>query len=189
MNFYHFTSKYHLPYILTEGLTRGDVPLSPLTGTKGIWLTTEGRPHKQKYNRLSHFLHMGQKHTLDKAEIRLLININQNDPRFFFWPDAARLLNIDKKFYDGLNVYNENEAYWHIYFGTIPTTSIVRIDRHVGNGKWEELTDPGTLPRLQIKFASSEELKGNKITRIPQEEILQQLEVALRQKINKGGLP
>ena len=44
MILYHFTSATFLPSIQKEGLTRGEVPLSPRQVMNGVWLTTDPNP-------------------------------------------------------------------------------------------------------------------------------------------------
>jgi hypothetical protein len=44
--FYHFTAKEYLDSICSFGLSKGDVPLSPMgKGLNAVWLTTDPQPH------------------------------------------------------------------------------------------------------------------------------------------------
>ncbi len=45
-----FISKYYLPSILRASLNRGDVTLGEYASINGVWLTKEGRKHRQVYN-------------------------------------------------------------------------------------------------------------------------------------------
>lgn len=51
MIFYHFTCHEHLPAIREEGLTRGEIPLSPDTINGVVWLTTDPSPEGRGYPR------------------------------------------------------------------------------------------------------------------------------------------
>lgn len=176
--FYHFTSRFHLSHMLKEGIYRGDVPLSPELGTQGVWLTTDGRPQRQKWcSRNSYFIIAGQKHVLDKTEYRLTIEVDESEPTLFRWDKLASTLNIDPRYYEFLNISGGGggEA-WYVYFGTISPDHIVTIEHNSnGNGKWLVVTDTSTLAEYRIMFNSAAELMGMKITRIPQEEILNQV--------------
>jgi hypothetical protein len=41
---YHFTARELLPGIARDGLSRGQVPLSPRQAINAVWLTTDGDP-------------------------------------------------------------------------------------------------------------------------------------------------
>ena len=49
MELYHFTSTYHLPEIIKNGITKGQVPLPGdyNLGINGIWLTANNNNNKQ----------------------------------------------------------------------------------------------------------------------------------------------
>jgi len=175
--FYHFTSTFYLPWILREGITRGDVPLSETVSTNGAWLTHEGRGHRQRYNRHSRIIIDGVEKVHNKAEIRLTID-PVLDALVLPWAEVVRRLLVDPAYASGLNqAGNESGDLWWICFRTIHPSEIVKVERDIrGNGEWREVTDLSEFPLLQFRSESSwERVTRRKITRIPVEEILSRL--------------
>jgi hypothetical protein len=175
MIFYHFTSRYHLPFILEEGLTRGDVPISKDLSTQAVNLTTDGRAHHQKYNQTSYFIYMGKKHKLDKSEIRITIELDAELPLLIHWPKLTAMLNMDQAWLDHLHRNNTGEA-WYLYFGSIPFGQFKAVEINSnGNGKWQDintLAEPIKLVTDKFMFQTSADVEGLNITRIPQDEFI-----------------
>jgi len=66
LTLYHFTSRWVLPRLLREGITRGDVPVSPTEGYMAPWLTDDPSFTKQGWKSGSF---------LDKTEVRLTVKV------------------------------------------------------------------------------------------------------------------
>lgn len=137
MNLYHFTSREHLPSILREGLSRGDVPLTPTTGLNAVWLTSDASPD-------GHGLSSGEViaadvaaragvstggkgfRTHDKRAVRLLVNIPRGDRRLVRWRPWARK-NIELNWLAALENAGGGSAKartWFLFWGVIPPTWI-----------------------------------------------------------------
>lgn len=175
MRYFHFTSRFCLPYILEQGLNRGDVPLSETASVNAVWLTKEGRKHKQKYNKTSRFYGPdGRVYYYDKSEIRLTVDLVE-EPLLFAWEEVVKRLEVDPEFARRLNrAGNETGGLWHVMFRQISPEEIIRIEADCnGNGAYREITDPSIYPRLNILSVSSSELEtGRNIARVPVENIL-----------------
>lgn len=178
MILYHFTSRYHLPFIQDEGLTRGDVPLSKTSSTQAINLTTEGRAHHQKYNRTSYFIFAGKKHKLDKTEIRITIEIPDTEPLLIHWPSFTRKIGMEPAWLQHLHrPTNDNGKSWYLLFKSISPDQFIAAEINSnGNGKWVNIADmeePIKLVTDQFMFKTSADVDGLKITRIPQDVFVQ----------------
>lgn len=175
---YHFTSKYYLPSILRAGLTRGDVPLAEDASVNGVWLTKEGRKHRQVYNRTSKILHPGgAMHLVDKAEIRITVETD-GLPFLFQWEEVVQRLEIDPLYAKFLNsAGNAEGGLWFVSFASISPSAFVRIEQDTnGNGNWREIKDASGIPQLEIRSVSSWEIEtGRRIQRIPLEAIMPRL--------------
>lgn len=179
MLLYHFTSKYPLPFILDEGLTRGDVPISKNESTQAVNLTTESRAHHQKHNKTSYFLFMGKKHKLDKTEIRITVEIPEIEPLLIHWPDFTKKMNMESAWLQHLHrPTNDNGEAWYLLFKSISPDQFAKIEFNVNdNGKWQDintLTEPIKLVTDKFMFKTSADVEGLKITRIPQDEFISQ---------------
>lgn len=178
MILYHFTSRYHLPFILDEGLTKGDVPISKVLSTQAVNLTTESRAHKQRHNQTTHFIFMGQKHKVDKSEIRITIEIPDTEPLLIHWPVFTQKLEMDEAWLKFLHKNtDDNGNAWYLYFNSILPDQFKTIEVNSnGNGKWIELsklTQPLKLVTDKMVFTTSSEHEGRKLTRIPQDEFIE----------------
>jgi hypothetical protein len=111
MELYHFTAPEYLPAIFADGLRFGDVPTSKTEGIDAVNLTPDHRAHGQKWAKGS---------SLNKAEIRLMVEIPDEDPLLVKWEDFARV-HVDPDFYATLNsIGGRDSKLWYIYRGTIP---------------------------------------------------------------------
>lgn len=110
---YHFTSSQHYDFIKTEGLTRGDIPVTPFRSEVGIWLTTEPTADKDD--------HGLQGSMFDKTEVRIAIDFNENDKYLWHWPVLAKKLKVPDFWYDALNEAGGGKAdTWYVYAVQIP---------------------------------------------------------------------
>jgi len=180
MKFYHFTSRYYVRSIFDQGrgINRGDVPLSPQSSVNGVWLTTEGRRHRQRYNRASRFAGPdGVVHMHDKAEIRLTIEL-ESEELVLPWPEVVRRLGIDPSYASWLNdAGNETGNLWWVAFRPILPSEVARVELDVrGNGAWHEVPDVSVFTDVKIISLSSWEIEtGEKLQRVPLEEVLERL--------------
>lgn len=110
---YHYTSRFHLKAILASRvLSRGDVPLSPTTGANAVWLTDDPEANRQGWRRGS---------VLDKAEVRITVEIPAEDPNLSRWSDFARKHGVDPAWYAVLDqVAGGGSQRWWLYTGFIP---------------------------------------------------------------------
>ncbi len=171
MIFYHFTSRYHLPFIFENGFSRGDVPLSKNTSTQAVNLTTDGRAHRQKYNRESSFVYKGKKHKLDKSEIRITVNIPITDELLIHWPVFTQKMKMQESWLNHLySKSDDNGISWYLYFNKILPSEfeIIEINSN-NNGKWLKVDSMPELITNELKFVSGAELQGTIIDRIPQD--------------------
>lgn len=174
MILYHFTSRYHLPFIQNEGLTRGDVPLSKNVSSQAVNFTTDSRAHHQKYNQTSYFIFMGKKHKLDKSEIRITIDIPAPESLLIHWPDFTKKLNMDNAWLNHLHRHSDNNgASWYLLFKSITPDQFKTIEINSnGNGKWQDiatLQEPISLVTDKFIFSTSSDVERYNITRIPQD--------------------
>jgi hypothetical protein len=84
MILYHYTSTYHLPTILKEGLARGDVPVTPQKGFNAVWFTTmnDAKPGE----------HGLSGSAVDKTSVRITVELDRRDPLLIKWGTFARKL-------------------------------------------------------------------------------------------------
>ncbi len=132
---YHFTDLLHLPSVLTFGIAKGDVPISPRGGYNSPHLTTD--------DRWTHQTWADTRGATDKTEVRLTVGVPKNDSALHHWPQLAideaieeiwvRALNTvqmgEKRFtHEKMELLSRN---WWIYKGRIPTEWFLKIDyRH-----------------------------------------------------------
>jgi hypothetical protein len=118
MILYHYTTVFHYANILEHGLSKGDVPISPYTAENGVWFTTKKVISSKESHGLSEL----------KMDIRIKVDISPKDKKLVYWPDYAASKNVNKEWYDLLNISGGNMAHtWYIYFGTIKSTKFLEI--------------------------------------------------------------
>lgn len=129
MILYHFTSQYHLPHIKREGITRGDVPITPFGGFNAPWLTSDPNHETQSWNQ----------NVLFAKDIRLTVDISDDDPNLRKWSDVIKeqvkeaegneeAQNSILAWFDILNdVGGGGQDHWYIYMGKIPPVQIINI--------------------------------------------------------------
>ena len=169
---YHFTSRYHLPSIFSEGLTRGDVPLSPDTQTQAVNLTSEGRFNKQHYNATSKFFHMGAFHPLDKTEVRITVDVDSSHRLLVPWIDLVSRYGTDKAWLQHLHRGGKTDGKeWFLFFGRIPPEDFASVEFNSnGNGAWRKIDSPLSIAPVQdVRFTTSSKVEGYTIKSIPQD--------------------
>jgi hypothetical protein len=168
MKLYHFTSLLHLPSILREGITKGEVPLDPRTPYNKLPqapnLTSNGNPHQQSW--------IGG--LTDKTKVRLTVEVPDEDLTTFrqvrdkYGIRASWLKRLDPS-YDRRN--------WYFAFGGIQPSQIVAVEvlenrsyRQIAGDELDELVarieqekeklDIGTISHGVLAGATSIQLKS-----------------------------
>jgi hypothetical protein len=169
MLLYHHTGLSRIISILAEGITRGDVPLTPTTGIVAPWLTDDPSPE-------GHGLSGGEQivltpalrqqikqsmrnspgvqvrgvdidtaHSLeteDKRAVRITVKIPRGDRRLVHWPKWARK-RVDPDWYRILDEEGGGKSdRWWIFLGVIPPSWITRIE-NLRTGEEIPLAGPG----------------------------------------------
>lgn len=117
---YHFTSPERLPFILEQGILRGDVPLSPTTGFNSPWLTDDEGWSRQGW---------GWGSVEDKGAVRLTVLVPEDDPALIRWRDLATREGVEPRWYETLDrVAHRGSPHWWVYLGRIPPEWIVAVD-------------------------------------------------------------
>lgn len=119
MLLYHFTSREAAAIILRDGISKGDVPTSPVGGFNAPWLTTDDRATTQAWTAGSRY---------DKAAIRLTVHIDDDDSRLVRWTDLAVTLGVEDWWLKALDhAGGGGSLNWYVYLGTIPVTNITYV--------------------------------------------------------------
>lgn len=118
LRLYHYTSPWHLPAILDDGLTRGDVPLTPTGGTNAVWLTGDPNPAVQGW--AGGF----------KTAVRITVDLDSGDPRLVKWSDYATERGVDPGWHKILDQTGGGGANdWYLYFGRIPAETFESVEQ------------------------------------------------------------
>jgi hypothetical protein len=107
---YHYTSHNAWELVQKEGrLLYGDVPLSPTTGTQGVWLTTDPDAGKQGW-------------AGSTPEVRLRVRIpDARSAHLVKWTRYAREHKIDPRWLEHLDQSGGGGSdNWYVYLGAIP---------------------------------------------------------------------
>lgn len=148
MKLYHFTSKMHLPGIMQEGLTRGDVPVTPTGGLNHPWLTDDPEPRQQQW---------AQGCVYNKVQMRITVEL-PDDPLVYDlrrWPELATELGVDPHWYAALEKVGGGKGeHWYVTRKPVPTSCFTEIldladERVLVNGEWQ-LTEKG-IEREQME--------------------------------------
>jgi hypothetical protein len=141
---YHFTALEYLGSILDEGLTRGDVPLSPTRRKTAIWLTRNpdpdtqawtGDPRRERkpYARLLDFAPSLRRlpRFVDKRAVMLAVEVPDGDGKLVGWLCFAAQRGIDRRWVETVARARggkmSNALDWYIYRGAIPREWIVDV--------------------------------------------------------------
>lgn len=115
---YHFTSLLHLPRILQEGISRGEVPISPDERLNAPNLTTNGNPSAHRWAAGS---------GTDKTKVRLTVHVPEGDGRLEPWKDVCRRLRVERWWQRRLDPTGQ-ARFWFIYWGVIPPEWIKLVE-------------------------------------------------------------
>jgi len=153
MKLYHFTAEAYLERIKREGITRGDVATSPTGGFNAPWLTNDPSWESQRWQRGS---------ILDKSEVRITVNIPDDDSKCVYWSTLAGALKVSSQWYLALDDAGGGKSEnWWVYRGTVPPewfeaihlrreVGFLEIARGCGAGK----RNPDTLDAIMKDFTS-----------------------------------
>lgn len=173
MSLYHFTCLCHLPSILKDGLTRGQMPdfvSSPESPTPNLTSNPNREPHKV----WSGSNNDDENSFSDKLRFRLTVEV----------PDLARLKpqrelwreqGISRKSQRAYDLLGQAK-FWFIHFGTIPPSCITKIDEWNGTKYvqadltkcWAEhdLYEEVQLPGFRLMKLKSEVLPADIVDRV-----------------------
>jgi hypothetical protein len=111
---YHFTDRAAWHFIKSEGITRGEVPLSATDVLQHPNLTSNPVPMSQRW------ACVGQTAT-NKTAVRIAVEIPPGDDRVMSWRDFATRSRVDRRWYRVLDEVGGWEARnWWIYLGIVP---------------------------------------------------------------------
>lgn len=128
---YHYTSTFHLPMILSTGLSRGEIPLSPYRVEKGVWFTTDSAP--------SAGLHGLGRSLVDKLGVQIVVDFPLDAPLLTRWLVLARQKKVNRKWLDVLHAAGGGEdtaKTWWVYKGVITSDAFAQVNVKV-NGLYE----------------------------------------------------
>ena len=142
MILYHYTAKEYLEEILRDGLTKGDVPVSPTEGMNAVWLTTDHNSEghglsdgefltpelRDAYARVCGHEPPGDLRIANKRAVRIKVMISTLDRRLEHWPSWARK-RLDRGWYQTLDaVGGGKSASWYLYFAGIAPERFLEVD-------------------------------------------------------------
>ena len=137
---YHFTALEYLDSILSEGITRGDLPLSPTRQGRAVWLTQNANPIAQTWTpegeqlltaeeRAAHEYAFGTPpppgaKVADKRAVLIAVDVPSGDRLLYQWLRYARLRGVKREWLRALN----SSPDWYIYRGAIPPEWFVEVE-------------------------------------------------------------
>ena len=171
---FHYTSVFHAPLILEQGISRGEVPVSHTESTTGVSLTRDGIARRQAWCRTTRMICGGDVLPVDKTAVRLTVQIPDDDPRLLPWKEAACRLGVTTSYYRELDASGGGgDRDWYVYFGVIPPEWITRVETKERLGY--ELADPAVFPRIDIVFTSDSAVRGIHIRKFSTQEALRRM--------------
>lgn len=113
MRLAHFTRIFSLAGIVREGISKGEVAISPVYVINFPWFTSEFSQEAQ-VDWVSY--------TSDKTALRLEVEFGEQDDRLVLWRDYAKRLGVREDWYRSLTAPNlkRNERSWRVYRGVVP---------------------------------------------------------------------
>ena len=147
MILYHFTCRAWFHFIETQGITKGEAPISLTEVEQHPNLTSNPDPFSQPWQ-------SANKENRKNA-VRITVEIDDNDPLLISWKQFAISRKMDKKTYRKLDEKGGWQARnWWIYLGIVTTDKFLSVDYF----------DDGKLSPIELKLlhaamqsASSEE--------------------------------
>jgi hypothetical protein len=144
MLLHHFTSREVLPYIARDGISIGDVPVTPTQGLNAVWLTsdgcsdghglTDGRALTDEEKALKGIPKDTSAFFANKRAIRMTVLISREDRALAAWPSWGRR-KLAPHWYEILNRTGLGKARtWYLYWGVIPP-AWVREVRNLQSGE------------------------------------------------------
>jgi hypothetical protein len=120
MRLYHFTCLLHLPPILREGITMGEVPIPVSTDRfpSAPNLTTNPSPDAQLWMCNGKF---------NKLRVRLTVDVPDGDGKLQSWTDTSKQHNIPRSWSRRLDPTGQRK-FWYIYWGVVPTAWITSVE-------------------------------------------------------------
>lgn len=130
MNLFHFTCLWHLPSILRDGLTHGQMPdlaSSPASPTPNLTSNPNRKPHEV----WCHHDPEVQGGVFDKLRFRLSVLIP--DPaKVIPQRDLWRMQGIARQYRRAYDPHGQSK-FWFIHFGTIPAYCITKVEEWDGS--------------------------------------------------------
>src|SRR5947209_527584 len=108
---YHFTCLLHLPCILREGISRGEVPLSGQEVRQAPSLTSDPSPLALEWCALG---------STDKTRVRLAVRVPAGDGRLQSWEEVCRQFGVGREWQRQLDTTGKRGKSWFVYWGVLP---------------------------------------------------------------------
>ena len=148
MILYHFTCRAWWHFIQTEGITKGEAPIT--------WTKTENHPNLTSNPDPFSQLWQGQ-FGIRKNTVRISVNISENDPNLISWRDFAKSRGMDRNIYRQLDEAGGWEARnWWVYLAFLPPDRFLAVD-FFDDGRMTP--KESTLLATAQESSSSEEVK------------------------------
>jgi hypothetical protein len=168
MKLYHYTHEDALPSILAEGLTKGDIPVSPTTGRNGVWFTTDPNPEGHGvYSGGTHCVVTAETawmyrlpdgtpvpvgtplHFADKQKIRIRVEFETSKtPLLYKWLDLAKEAKIDRDWLRNLHAAAGDDPKphtWWLWLGVMPPEYFQAVEVRSPDGYVSILERPDLL--------------------------------------------
>jgi hypothetical protein len=117
---YHFTCRLWWHFIEREGISRGEVPLSPTHVLSHPNLTSNPEPTDQRWSRLS---------STNKTAVRIAIEVPSGDDLLISWRALADTHGVERWWYRALDEAGAWEARnWWVYRGVLRPERFMRVD-------------------------------------------------------------
>lgn len=153
MKLFHFTYLLNLPDIMREGISRGEVPVSPQLAycdrPQAANLTKDGNPANQHWRNGS---------SMNKVAIRLTVEVPRTDLLTF--KEAEERFTIPPAWSATLGSLTQRRK-WYFALGGVRPDQIQAVERLV-NGQYRRLSEA----KLEALIAAIERERDKKLTRV-----------------------
>lgn len=154
MRLYHFTCLFNLPWIIREGITKGEVPVGPMplsSRPNAANLTDDpSREHQSQWTHGS---------VMDKTKVRITIDVPDADlTPFCRVKEQFKIRNSWLKRIDSLGY----RRHWYFAFGGVPPDQIASVEVHDGHAYHAVADD-----ELRTLIAAIDEERESKLEVIP----------------------